>query len=231
MDIKELLVEGTTKKVHATSQSDQVIVEFHEKASGKGAKKAAAEKAAVNNAVSSFLFEYLESFNVPTHFVKKLDEKSFLANRMDMIPMIVAVYNIASKDLAERLGIEEGKVLEFPIVEMYYKDAKRKFPMINEYHAYALGLCDRKEMTSITRIATKVNAVLKSFLERKQLRLVRLQMEFGRQQHQIVLGDEISLDTMLIWPEDQAGQVKPVDASQMDLNYMREIKARILGER
>ncbi len=233
MEIKEVIAEGGTKKVYATNQSDQVVVEFLDTLPPEPGKKKSTVtgKGAINNAVSAFLFEYLESYNVPSHFIKTLDDKSFLARRLEMIPILIVVHDVASLELAERLGIEEGTVLDFPVVEMYYKDKKRTLPMINEYHAYALGLCDRKEMTNISRIATKVNAVLKSFFDRKKLKLVRFQMEFGRFQSQIMLGDEVSLDTFTLWAVNETGQLEKLPASKKkDINFYKTMKAHILGQ-
>lgn len=230
MDIKELLIDGSTKKIYATAQSEQVIVAFND-AGGKEKKKdASAEKAEINNAVSVYIFEYLESYNVPTHFLRKLDAKSFLARRMEMIPLIISVYNLSSQTLTRRFGIEEGKILEFPIVEMYFKDPKRTLPMINEYHAYALGLCERKEMTSILRIATKVNAVLKSFFDRRKIKLINFDLEFGRTHNQILLGDEVSLNTMTLWPLKPDGDYhKLPERAEKKIDDYRELKDLIAG--
>ncbi len=209
MEIKELLVEGSTKKVYATDSADQVIIEFQdtlppwlskkkEKVPGKGA---------INNSISSYLFEYLNSYNVPTHFVRKLDERSFAARRLEMLPMSVHIWNIAGGDLAARFRLEPLQPLEYPIIEIYFKNPDLGNPMINEYHAYALGLCDRNEMTQITRIATKVNAVLKSYFQRHQLRLGDFRLEFGRTQNQILLADEISADTLTLFAVDEKGHI------------------------
>ncbi len=233
MEIKEVIAEGGTKKVYATNQSDQVVVEFLDTLPQEPGKKKSTitGKGAINNAVSAYLFEYLESYNVPSHFIKTLDERSFLARRLEMIPILIVVHDVASRELAERLGIVEGTILDFPVVEMYYKDKKRTLPMINEYHAYALGLCDRKEMTNISRIATKVNAVLKSYFDRKKLKLVRFQMEFGKFQNQIMLGDEVSLDTFTLWAVNEAGQLeKPAASKKKDINFYKMMKAHILGQ-
>lgn len=231
MDIKELMVDGTTKKVYATGQNDQVIVAFKDASAGKGKKKgAAADKAEINNAVSAYIFEYLESYNVPTHFIKKLDDFSFLAKKVDMVPLTISVYNIASKSLVDRFGIKEGKVLEFPVVEMYFKDKKKQLLMINEYHAYALGLCERKDMTNILRIATKVNAVLKSFFDRRKLKLIRFDLEFGRSHGQIVLADEVSLDTMDVWLVNPDGTFETLpDGDDKSIEVLADLRNRILG--
>lgn len=231
MDIKELLVDGSTKKVYATAQNDQVIVAFNDVSTGKGKKKSAtANKAEINNAVSAYVFEYLESYNVPTHFIRKLDDFSFLAKKADMVPLIISVYNIAAKTLVDRFGMEEGKVLEYPVVEMYFKDKKKQLLMINEYHAYALGLCERKEMTNILRIATKVNAVLKSFFDRRKLKLIGFRLEFGRSHGQIVVADEVSLDTLDLWLVNPDGSFEKLPASgDMSVEVYGDLKNRILG--
>ncbi|MGH1362431.1 MAG: phosphoribosylaminoimidazolesuccinocarboxamide synthase [Calditrichia bacterium] len=230
MEIKDVLVQGSVKKVYSTNNAEQAVVEFSDTVSANGKKKSSMNgKAELNNAISAYMFEYLESYNVPTHFSKLHDAKSFVAKRLEMIPIVIAVYNLASKELAERFNIEEGKVLEFPIVEMYYKDEKGERPMINEYHAYALGLCDRKDMTSIMRIATKVNAVLKSFFGRKQLQLVSFEIEFGRQNGQVMLADEVSLDTMRLWPLKDNGNFDKIDESKKTIKVMEDLKSRILG--
>ncbi len=230
MEMKELIVEGSIKKVYATNQNDQVLVTFNDVISSKGSKKKIDAFPEVNNSLTSHFFEYLESYNVPTHFVRKNDAKSFVAKKVEIIPMKLVVYNLASTALAERFGMEVGEALEFPIVEMYFKDAERNYPMINEYHAYALGLCERKEMTSIMRIATKVNAVLKSFFDRKKLKLVNFQLEFGRFNNQILLADEVSLNTMNIWLIDEKGGYQQVNKD--DKKYAQavdEIASRVLG--
>lgn len=235
MEIKELLVEGFTKKIYTTAQSDEVVIELLNVmprwVSAK--KKTVKGKALANNAITSFLFEYLDSFNVPTHYIRKLDDTSFLATRLEMIPVVVTVWNVADSEFAGRYGFEDGGQLENPIVEMFLKNYDLNLPMINEYHAYALGLCDRNEMNNISRIATKVNAVLKSFFERRKLKLVNFSMEFGRAHGQIFLGDELSPDCMRLWSINDDGSL---DRKKLDITgsnpqkIYQEIAERILGK-
>ena len=118
MEIKELLLDAGTKKVYATNQADQVIVAYNGAPAGKGKKKDAGDHSDLNNAISAFLFEYLESYNVPTHFIRKLDGKSFLAKRTELVPIFLSMYNAASKSLADRLNINEGQVLELSLIHI-----------------------------------------------------------------------------------------------------------------
>ena len=100
MEIKELLYEGDGEKIFATDQEDQVVFEFNDyvSSSGSGKKEKVKGKAEANNAINCSLFEYLESYNVPTHFIQKVNDKSFLAKRTTSIPIIISVWNIATGD-------------------------------------------------------------------------------------------------------------------------------------
>ena len=227
MEIKDLLKDDGYKKVYATNQGDHVLVAFND----NGKNKAAAEIAVLNNDVSSFLFEYLESYNVPTYFVRKQDDNSFTARKHEAIAMVVSVYNVASKSLSKRFGLEEGKGLDFPIVEMYHSSDKKDRAMINEYHAYALGLCDRKDMSSIMRIATKVNAVLKSYFDRKKLKLINFDLQFARTGGQIVLGDALSLDTVNLWVVNSDGTFGTFpEGPEKDVKGYQTLKAKVFGD-
>jgi phosphoribosylaminoimidazole-succinocarboxamide synthase len=233
VELKEMLIDNGTEKIYATDQEDQVVVEFQNyfPFSGTGKKERMDGKAEGNNIISSALFDYLKSYNVPTYFIKKLDAKSILANKINSIPIVVSIWNIATDELSKRFSFDEGKILEYPIVEMYYKNEKLKVPMINEYHAYALGLSDRKEMSNILRIATKVNAVLKSFFDRKNYKLVNSQIEFGRFHNQIVLGDKINLDSMILWEVNKDGNFNKYDVrgSNMRKDY-KELMDKLVKE-
>ncbi len=234
MEIKDVLVDGKTKKVYNTDQSDQVIIEYKDTlpARYQPKKKTAKGKGELACAISAFLFEYLENYNVPTHFLRRWDKTSLEARKLDMIPITVHIWNLATNDLAGRFGLEEGQQLEYPIIEFYLKNADLNNPMINEYHAYALGLCDRKEYTNLLRIATKVNAVLKSFFDRKAMKLASLRLEFGRSNHQVVLGDDMSPDTLEVWAVNEDGSYSdPGYRGMKDLRIYQDVASRILGEK
>jgi phosphoribosylaminoimidazole-succinocarboxamide synthase len=197
---QEKFAEGKTKNMYKTDQDEQLLMEFLDVLPFESTKKQTVkEKGKVNTEISSYLFEYLHSYNVPTHFLKKVDSKNILVKKLDMIPIEMVIWNIATAGLSKKLGILDGTVLETPVIEFYIKDAKLKNPMINEYHAYALGLCDRNDMSAIVRIGTKINAVLRSFFQRKHLSLVKFTLEFGKVGNQVMLGDEVTPDTFMAW--------------------------------
>ncbi len=207
MSVKEIFREGSTKKLYTTDQDDQLIMEFLDVLLLNDGKKKVkvSGKGRINAQTSAFLFEYLESYNVPTHFVKRVDENSLMVKKAEIVPIKLMIWNYATGTLSKRLGLKEESSLETPVVELYLKDPKLKNPLINEYHAYALGLCDRMEMNNMVRIATKINAVLKSFLSRKKMSLAVASLEFGRVANQIVVCDELSLDNLTVWKVKEDG--------------------------
>ncbi len=195
-----LMVEGRTKKIFLTNQPEHVLMEFkndHPIGTGRKAYRIRG-KAQVNTDISSYAFQFLESYQIPTHFIRKHDEKSLLVRRLEMIPLVVKVRNVATGEFARDFKLEEGAVLPAPIIEFYLKNSKLNFPFINEYHLYAFGVSNQDEVRMIQRLTAKVNAVLKNFCERRQFLLTSFSLEFGRMKDRIFVADEISLDTLQI---------------------------------
>jgi len=220
---QELIYEGKAKRLYATTDPELLIQEFKDDATAfDGKKKAQIKgKGAINNQISAFLFQYLESYNVSTHFVKTLSETEMLIRKLEMIPVEVVMRNIAAGSLCERYGLEEGKELGYPILEYYLKNDELHDPMINEYHACAFGYATPDEMRFIGRLASKINAVLKAFFIRRDLKLVDLKLEFGRYKGKVILGDEISPDTCRLW-DAKTGEKLDKDRFRHDLGGVEE---------
>ena len=157
-----MMYEGKAKKVWETDDADCVIVEYKDDATAfNGLKKGTITgKGIVNNRVSNRLFKYLEENGVATHFVEELSDRETVVKRVQIVPLEVIVRNIAAGSLAKRLGLEEGAKLKSTVLEYCYKDDALGDPMINEYHAYALGLCTAKELEDIAYQAFKINKLL-----------------------------------------------------------------------
>ena len=145
------IYEGKAKKVFETDDQDLFIQEFKDDATAFDATKRGTimGKGVVNNETSRILFELLESKGVETHFVKKLSEREMLIKRVKIIPLEVTIRNIVAGGMSKLLGIEEGKELSEPILEYHYKEDKLHDPLINEYHARALGMATDKELEFI----------------------------------------------------------------------------------
>lgn len=201
MEKKELLYEGKAKRLFATGTPDVLVQEFKDDATAfDGAKKGTiSNKGGYNCQISTLMFEHLNSFHVPTHFISQLNENEMLVKKVEIIPIEAVMRNIATGSLVKRLPFEDGKALPYPIFEMYLKNDSLGDPLINEYHAFALELCKPEEVRAIYRMTAKVNAIIRSLFERRGMLLVDFKLEFGRFNNELILADEVSPDTCRIW--------------------------------
>lgn len=227
---KKKLYEGKAKILFETDNEDYLMQEFKDDATAfDGEKKGKIKgKGVVNNQVSAHLFNFLESYHIPTHFVKPVSENSMAIKKLDMIPVEVVMRNLATGSLVKRYDIEEGRELEGPILEFYLKDDSKHDPMINADHIVSFGHASHEEVKQIQRYAQKVNAVLKAFFERRGLLLVDFKLEFGRGKNgRIILGDEISPDTCRLW-DSETREKMDKDRFRQDLGKVEEAYQEVL---
>ena len=223
MEKGKMLYEGKAKQIFATSNPDEIIVHYKDDATAfNGEKKGTINsKGLLNNAITTLFFELLEKEGIKTHFIKKLDDRTMLAKKLEIVPIEVVMRNIAAGSLAQRLGWEEGRELSLPVVEFYYKDDALGDPLINRYHAKVLKAADDAEMDFLEEIGLKINHILREYLKAHNTILVDFKLEFGRYNGQILLGDEISPDTCRFW--DAATREKlDKDRFRRDLGNVEE---------
>lgn len=205
MQKKEMLYEGKAKKVYKTDDENSYIVEYKDDATAfNGLKKGQiAGKGVVNNRMSNFLMQIIEKHGVPTHFVEELSDRETVVKKVSIVPLEVIVRNIAAGSFSKRLGVEEGTPLKISTIEFSYKDDDLGDPLINDYHAIAIGAATREELDAITEMTFKVNEVLKAYFRGIKIELVDFKIEFGRTPDgKIILADEISPDTCRLWDAD-----------------------------
>lgn len=199
------LYEGKAKKVYATKDPDLVIVSYKDDATAlDGLKKGTITgKGVINNKMSNYLCRLLEKHGVPTHFVEELNDRETVVKKVSIVPLEVIIRNISAGSFAKRYGAEEGIVFAEPTIEFSYKNDDLHDPLINSYHALALGLATKKEIEEIKAMAFKVNDILKEYFLSLNVKLVDFKLEFGRlKDGTIVLADEISPDTCRFWDAD-----------------------------
>lgn len=205
MEKTTLLYEGKAKKVYATNDPDLVIVSYKDDATAlDGLKKGTiAGKGVVNNKMSNYLCRLLEKHGVPTHFEEELNDRETVVKKVSIVPLEVIIRNISAGSFAKRYGVEEGIVFTEPTVEFSYKNDDLHDPLINSYHALALGLASKNEIEEIKTMAFKINDILKAYFLSLNVKLVDFKLEFGRLKNgTIVLADEISPDTCRFWDAD-----------------------------
>ena len=196
------LYEGKAKKVFETDTDGIVIVSYKDDATAlDGLKKGTITgKGAINNRMSNFLMQLLEKEGIPTHFVEELSERDTVVKKVSIVPLEVIIRNISAGSFAKRYGVEEGIVFADPTIEFSYKNDDLHDPLINDYHALALGIATKEEIETIKTMAFTVNRVLKDYFIGLGVKLVDFKLEFGKTADgTIVLADEISPDTCRFW--------------------------------
>ena len=233
---EELLYEGKAKKLFITEDPQILRVEYKDDATAFNGKKfdRLRDKGRLNNAITVFFFEHLDTKDIPSHFVRKISETEQLVRRVKIIPLEVVVRNVAAGSLSKRIGWEEGKELPHPIVEFYYKDDDLGDPLLAEEHIRLLELASDEEIEELKKRGLAVNEALKSLMLSKGIRLIDFKLEFGLDQKgEILLADEISPDTCRFW-DIESGKILDKDRFRRDLGGVteayREIHQRLTEE-
>lgn len=195
----EKIFEDETKCLFLAEQKDTLIQQF--KLNGlfdKKKKRKGRDTALLRNEISSYLFQYLETFQIPNHFVKQISDYEMAVKQSVSIPLVAHAYNFVTQNLSKRFDLKFGSPLAFPIFEYYYKKDDTKY-QINETHVFSLGILSAEEYKFINRLVSKTNAVIKSLCERRNLLLSDIVLELGRHQNQIMIVGEMSPLNCYFW--------------------------------
>lgn len=236
MEKRELIYEGKAKLLYNTDDKNLVISQFKDDLTAfNGAKKdSEAGKGALNNKISTELFKMLANNGVESHFVEMLDDNNMLCKKVDIIMIEVIVRNVATGSLSKNLGIPDGKVLPFTLVEFDYKNDALNDPKLNDQHCLILELVKNEaELDLLRAMARQVNDILRPFFAAKGLNLVDFKLEFGRDANgKIILADEISPDNCRFW-DLETGEKMDKDRFRQGLGGLKvayeEVLKRIMG--
>ena len=200
---KQKIYEGKAKILYATDDDFLLIQYFKDDATAFNnlKKDVILGKGVLNNKISEYIMQKISEINIPTHFVKKLNDREQLIKKVRIIPLEIIVRNIAAGSMAKRLGIEEGKQLLAPIFEICYKKDELGDPLINEDHAInVLQIVDEKQLFEIKNYALKINQFLQKLFFEANIKLIDFKIEFGVDaENNIILADEISPDSCRLW--------------------------------
>ena len=199
------IYEGKAKIVFATSDKNLVIQHFKDDATAfNNQKKDVIDgKGILNNRISEHILTNLNQVGIKNHLIKRLNMREQLVQHVEIIPIEFIVRNIATGSLTKRLGIEDGTVLEYPLVEYCLKNDELGDPLISKEHIYAFNWATKKEIEKIDKQLHRINDFLVGMFRGIGIKLVDFKVEFGRlknsNKNEIILADEISPDTCRLW--------------------------------
>ena len=198
------LYEGKAKIIYASPQKNLLIQHFKDDATAfNNQKKASIEgKGILNNRISEYILSNLNQVGIKNHLVKRINMREQLVKSVEIIPIEFIVRNIAAGSLSSKLGIEEGTVLDRPLVEYCLKNDELGDPMVSREHILNFNWLNVMDLDWITEECKRINDFLQGLFRGVGIRLVDFKVEFGKTSNdEIILADEISPDTCRLWDE------------------------------
>jgi len=232
---KTILYQGKAKKIIKGPDRYTLIQFFKDDATAFNKKKHKLfkGKGVLNNLISAFIMTYLKSKKVPSHFVKRINDREQLIKKCEIIPIEFVTRNVVAGSIAKKLGLKEGTKLKKPLLEYYYKEDKLDDPMISRDHVVAFGWATASEIKKIDKMSLEINRYLKMLFIKKGIVLIDFKIEFGRlasNPKKIVLADEISPDSCRLW-DKKSNQKLDKDVFRRNLgslmNAYEEVASRL----
>jgi phosphoribosylaminoimidazole-succinocarboxamide synthase len=237
--ITKKIGEGKTKEI-LQDVDNAGIVYVRSKddiTAGDGERKDAIEgKAEIATQTTVNVFKLLESQGIPTHFVDEVDDRTFSARNLDMIPLELVTRRIATGSYLKRSpDTTEGTIFDDVVFEVFEKDDPNNDPMVEidfeqgtvrRYVASQpqseglMGVESLKDspfadlteddLAQMSELTVEVFKVLEAAWGEQNVALVDLKIEFGRDKTtgELMVGDVIDNDSWRIWPGGDKTQMK-----------------------
>ena len=222
------IIQGKVKTVFETSEPDQVLIQYEDKVTaGNGRKVDFPEgKGEVCCKISEFLFKKLEERGIPTHYISTVPVSIMCCKRVEIIPIEVVVRNIAAGSIVRQTTLEEGQIINWPLVEFYLKDDEKDDPLLTEDRVKLMGYGN--EIRLLQQQAREINAILKETFNTIGLTLVDFKLEFGYDTDgNLLLADELSPDGMRLWKD---GKSFDKDLFRKDEGNIVQVYNKILNQ-
>ena len=234
------IYEGKAKILYSTENPEVLLAVYKDDATAFNAKKRGTieGKGAINCQITAALYEWLESMDIPTHYIDSPEPKHMRVKAVSIVPLEVVVRNVAAGSLCRETGLPEGKVLSSPLVEYYYKSDELGDPLLTRDRIFLLDIVTPQRLAEIENMARKIDRLLQSFFDKCNITLVDFKLEFGIDKEQnLLLADEISPDTCRLWDKsatDPQAKVMDKDRFRKDLGKVesayKEVQQRILSQ-
>jgi len=199
-DIKDILLQtGKVKTVYVMEgEPEKVYVHFHDKVTAGNGKRSEImdSKGKVCCLISALLFELMESRGIKTHYIDVPYLDTLLCKKLTIVPVEVIVRNIAAGSIVRQTTLEEGTLINPPVVEYFLKDDAKDDPLLTHDRVRLMGI----DPEPMKKVALEVNTHLKMLFAQMDIDLVDFKLEFGYDvDENLLLADELSPDNMRLW--------------------------------
>lgn len=173
-----------------------------------------------NLEVSIMFFEILKKAGIKTHYVSAdIDNAT-----MEVLPatvfgkgLEVICRLVATGSFVRRYGdyIEDGTKIEGGYVETTFKNDAKGDPLVTSEGLEVLGIMDQKMFNSMKAQTLAITKIVADELAKRGLELWDIKFEFGYNNDEVILIDEIASGNMRVYKDGKI--VDPVDLTAMIL--------------
>jgi len=225
----EIFYKGKTKDVYKL-ENGNVLLKFKDDCTGKDGVFDPGENSVgltiegigkANLQTSVYYFELLKAAGIKTHYVSaNVDEAT-----MEVLPgkvfghgLEVICRLVATGSFIRRYGeyIADGTPLEGGYVECTFKNDAKGDPLVTGEGLAALGVMDEKMFQSMKEQTLKITKIIADDLKTIGLDLWDIKFEFGYNNDEVILIDEIASGNMRVYKDGTI--VDPVELTKLILN-------------
>ena len=224
-----LIYKGKTKDVYGL-ENGNVMLKFKDDCTGKDGVFDPGENSVgltidgigkENLKTSVYYFDLLKEAGIKTHYVSAdIDEAT-----MEVLPATVFGHGlevicrlVATGSFIRRYGeyIEDGTKLEGGYVECTFKNDEKGDPLVTGEGLAALGVMTPQMFESMKEQTLKITKIVADDLKKIGLDLWDIKFEFGYNNDEVILIDEIASGNMRVYKGNEI--VDPVELTKLILN-------------
>jgi len=151
--------------------------------------------------ISSYFFEYFKGYNIPCAFVEKESKNKLKLLNTEDFRFQIKIINSIDARTAKIFSVKAGSPLQLPLIEYHYGSSKDT--LVTESHLISFNLCTYDELKLMNRLCSKINAILISYLERRNTLLLELTCIFGKFEGKIYLVGDFSPDSIKVFDNEK----------------------------
>ena len=220
------IYEGKTKNVYGLDNGN-VLLKFKDDCTGKDGVFDPGENAVgltiegigkANLITSIHYFELLKKAGIKTHYVSaNIDDAT-----MEVLPATLFGHGlevicrlVATGSFIRRYGeyIKDGTPLEGGYVECTFKNDEKGDPLVTSEGLAALGVMSTEMFNSMKEQTLKITKIVADDLKSLGLDLWDIKFEFGYNNDEVILIDEIASGNMRVYKDGQI--VDPVELTKI----------------
>ena len=192
-----MTTDKNNNSIDSQTSREKKIIEYHDYFINQKNKKVTSKNLGEKTAeLNSYFFEYVNGYNIASVYAKRESKKSIAVINVEEFPFNIKIINAADTRTAKIFSVKNGSPLQLPIIEYHYGNSKES--VIAESHIISFDLCTYEELKLINRICSKLNAIVKSFFERRNASLLELTCRFGKFEGKVLLIDDFSPQSIKI---------------------------------